>query len=95
MSDNDGTKDSPVIGGLEIRRNGAIFVKKSLARNLDEEDFKKFDITVEFLIHALNRIDWMTEFLQSKSMKEQERKKREVRSSLRIIEGGTEKNQKN
>lgn len=94
MSDKSDVDNSPVIGGLEIRRSGAIFIKKSLARSLSEEDFKKFDITVDFLVHALNRMDWMTEFLQSKIVKEQERKKANLRSSLRVIDGGNAKNSK-
>jgi hypothetical protein len=94
MSDEDSSKSSPVIGGLEIRRNGSIFIKKSLALSLTEEDHSKFDITVEFLIHALNRTDWMTEFLQKKIVKEQERKRNDLRSSLRVIEGGNNADKK-
>jgi hypothetical protein len=88
MNEDERNNNSPVIGGLEIRRNGGIFIKKSLARNLSDEDFKKFDITVEFLVHALNRMDWMTEFMQSKMIREQARKKSELKSSFRVIEGG-------
>jgi hypothetical protein len=90
MNDDERKNDSPVIGGLEIRRNGAIFIKKSLAKSLSDDDFKKFNITVEFLVHALNRMDWMTEFMQNKIIREQARKKSELKSSLRVIKGGNE-----
>jgi hypothetical protein len=88
MNDDERKDNSPVIGGLEIRRNGAIFIKKSLARNLSDDDFKKFNITVEFLVHALNRTDWMTEFMQGKLLREQAHKRTELKSSLRLIRGG-------
>lgn len=94
MSSKDEIDNSPVIGGLEIRRSGAIFIKKSLAVSLSDDDLKKFNITVEFLVHALSRVDWMTEFLQARIVKEQELKKADLRRSLRVIDGGNTKHSK-
>jgi hypothetical protein len=88
MKDNTNDSSSPVIGGLEIRRNGAIFIKKSFAHNLTEEDFQKFNITMEFIVYALNKTDWMSEFVQKKALIEHNRKKSELKSTFRLIEGG-------
>lgn len=89
MSDSTNDGSSPVIGGLEIRRNGSIFIKKSIARNLTEEDLQKFNITMEFIIYALNQMEWMSSFVQKKSLSEQQRRKSELKNTLRVIKGGS------
>ena len=80
---------SPVVGSMHFMKNGdvslALFEEGS---GVSEHDRSALIITSEFLMYALERDDWMLEFLNSMNKNLKCLEQKSLRKQFRVIEGG-------
>ncbi len=80
---------SPCVGSMHFMKNGD--VRLSLFEEDDDISFhdrSALIITSEFLMHALERDDWMLEFLNSMNKNLKDLEQKSIRKNLRVIDGG-------
>ena len=60
------TNDDYVIGSIEFKKNGGVNV---VYESNEVEDSEIFELAYGYVIYCLNRMDWMTEFVDQEENK--------------------------
>lgn len=86
------TGQGPLVGTLDFYEGGDVNIYTMHPGDIDEDVLETFKITVSFILHALNRTDWMHDFFLNHfdeeiigAVKTPEEK---IKSHLTLIKGG-------
>lgn len=82
-----------LVGTMDFYEGGDVNIFTANASSIDPEILETFKITVAFVLHSLNRADWMTDFFVNHYTGEMENPEEVAslaRSHLTLIKGGKE-----
>jgi len=93
---SEGFDENPIIGSLHFYHDGGMGM--SLIDSHDKvsaSDVSTLIFTTEFFMYALEREDWLLEYMSNISSVLQEIDLEEKKKRFRVIEGGLEANENN
>ena len=82
-----GSSEVPV-GSMHFMPSGELIIEYTEKTKLTEFDLASLVITQDFIIYALERDDWMVEFLNFLNTKMKEKKEEITKPKLSLIKGG-------
>jgi len=84
--------NNPIVGSMHFMKNGDVNLS-ILDKNdmISTHDKSALLITAEFLLYALERDEWMLQFLNSMNKNLKDIEKRSLKRKFRVIEGGRSK----
>lgn len=82
-----GSTEAP-IGSMHFMPSGELIIENEGKNSLTEYDLASLVITQDFIVYALERDDWMVEFLKIMNTKMKEKKKEISGPKLFLIKGG-------
>ena len=78
-----------IVSSIHFLKSGSVLVDHtSLGQNLDSYEEASLAITQEFMFYALEREDWMSEFLYKMNKNLLNKKKNIEKPSFTLIQGG-------
>ena len=84
--------NNPIVGSMHFMKNGDVSLSLPDKDDIvSVQDKSALLITSEFLMYALERDDWMLEFLNSMNKSLKDLEKQNLRGKFRVIEGGLSK----
>ena len=80
---------SDLVGTMNFMKDGGIKLSFSeVDSSISSGDVSSLILTTEFFMYALNRSDWMSEFLDDVDQKIKQKETLQKRNSFSVIEGG-------
>ena len=80
-----------LLGSMHFMQSGELVIETKKSEGLDDvdlTDWATLAISQEFIVYALERDDWMNEFLQDMNNKLEKESVKASRPNLKLITGG-------